>query len=307
MEKMDSQRAGLLKKHRLSDTWVSVLLLLPSLAIIGGVLLYPLIDAFRISFTSLNLIGFKGKLVGFRNYTAIFQSTLYQTVLINTLVISTVAVAIRFIIGMGLALAINRTFKGKTIVRGLLILPWLIPSVVVGILWMWMLDTDIGIVNYFLVASGLVSIKIPWLADTIFSKVAVIIAFVWTGTPFIMVVMLAGLQAIPHEIVESATTDGAGRFAIFRFITLPYLRSLIAISTLLSIVYIFQNFAVIYMLTKGGPGYATEIFSLFVYEMAFNSGRLGRASAIGVTWMILLLAFSIVYVRLIAGREQTLR
>jgi len=288
----------------LSDRWLSILLLVPALAIIGGVLLFPLIEAFRISFTSLNLIGFKGKFVGLKNYLVIFRSAVYQQVLINTLLISVTTVALRFAAGMGLALIINRTFRGRTIVRGLLVLPWLIPSVVVGLLWAWLFDSDIGIVNYVLVVLGVIPANLSWLAENVLAKVAVIIAFTWAGTPFIMMVMLAGLQTIPSEINESAAIDGAGKFSVFRFITLPFLRPLIAINTLLSIVYIFQNFAIIYMLTKGGPGYATEIFSLFVYETAFNSGRLGRASAIGVTWMLLLLGFSIVYVRLIAGKEE---
>ena len=301
---MSDQTFGSLRRSRLSDRWLSILLLVPALAIIGGVLLFPLIEAFRISFTSLNLIGFKGKFVGMKNYLAIFRSAAYQQVLINTLLISVTTVALRFAAGMGLALIINRTFRGRTIVRGLLVLPWLIPSVVVGLLWAWLFDSDIGIINYVLVALGVIPANLSWLAENILAKVSVIIAFTWAGTPFIMMVMLAGLQTIPSEINESAAIDGAGKFSVFRFITLPFLRPLIAINTLLSIVYIFQNFAIIYMLTKGGPGYATEIFSLFVYETAFNSGRLGRASAIGVTWMLLLLGFSIVYVRLIAGKEE---
>ncbi len=301
---MSDQTFGSLRRSRLSDRWLSILLLVPALAIIGGVLLFPLIEAFRISFTSLNLIGFKGKFVGLKNYLAIFRSAAYQQVLINTLLISVTTVALRFAAGMGLALIINRTFRGRTIVRGLLVLPWLIPSVVVGLLWAWLFDSDIGIINYVLVALGVIPANLSWLAENILAKVSVIIAFTWAGTPFIMMVMLAGLQTIPSEINESAAIDGAGKFSVFRFITLPFLRPLIAINTLLSIVYIFQNFAIIYMLTKGGPGYATEIFSLFVYETAFNSGRLGRASAIGVTWMLLLLGFSIVYVRLIAGKEE---
>ena len=301
---MSDQTFGSLRRSRLSDRWLSILLLVPALAIIGGVLLFPLIEAFRISFTSLNLIGFKGKFVGMKNYLAIFRSAAYQQVLINTLLISVTTVALRFAAGMGLALIINRTFRGRTIVRGLLVLPWLIPSVVVGLLWAWLFDSDIGIINYVLVALGVIPANLSWLAENILAKVSVIIAFTWAGTPFIMMVMLAGLQTIPSEINESAAIDGAGKFSVFCFITLPFLRPLIAINTLLSIVYIFQNFAIIYMLTKGGPGYATEIFSLFVYETAFNSGRLGRASAIGVTWMLLLLGFSIVYVRLIAGKEE---
>ena len=301
---MSDQTFGSLRRSRLGDRWLSILLLVPALAIIGGVLLFPLIEAFRISFTSLNLIGFKGKFVGLKNYLVIFRSTAYQQVLINTLLISVTTVALRFAAGMGLALIINRTFRGRTIVRGLLVLPWLIPSVVVGLLWAWLFDSDIGIINYVLVALGVIPANLSWLAENVLAKVAVIIAFTWAGTPFIMMVMLAGLQTIPSEINESAAIDGAGKFSVFRFITLPFLRPLIAINTLLSIVYIFQNFAIIYMLTKGGPGYATEIFSLFVYETAFNSGRLGRASAIGVTWMLLLLGFSIVYVRLIAGKEE---
>jgi len=288
----------------LSDRWLSILLLVPALAIIGGVLLFPLIEAFRISFTSLNLIGFKGKFVGLKNYLMIFLSAVYQQVLINTLLISVTTVALRFAAGKGLALIIIRAFRGRSIVRGVRVLPWLIPSVVVGLLWAWLFDSDIGIVNYVLVVLGVIPANLSWLAETVLAKVAVIIAFTWAGTPFIMMVMLAGLQTIPSEINESAAIDGAGKFSVFRFITLPFLRPLIAINTLLSIVYIFQNFAIIYMLTKGGPGYATEIFSLFVYETAFNSGRLGRASAIGVTWMLLLLGFSIVYVRLIAGKEE---
>lgn len=290
-------KKGKIKNVQLSDNTVKFLFLVPGLIIIIGILLFPLIDAIRVSFTDLSLFGMTGKFVGFKNYISIFRSKTYQIVLFNTLVISGVSVALEFIIGLGLAILLNRKFRASSFIRGLIIIPWLVPFVVVGVLWKWMLDTDIGIVNYLLTSLKLVSTSLPWISNSLLSKISVILAFVWTGTPFIMIVMLAGLQSIPQEIGEAAAIDGAGRLAVFRFITLPYLYSLIAIVILLSTVYIFQNFAVIYMLTGGGPGNATEILSLHVYNTAFHTGQLGKACAIGVTWMLLSLVFSALYVR----------
>jgi ABC-type sugar transport system permease subunit len=176
--------------------------------------------------------------------------------------------------------------------------------VVIGVTWMWMLGTETGVINYLLKAFGLIKQNLPWLADSTLSVVAVNLVFIWSTVPFIMVTILGGLQTIPDEFVEAAIVDGATFSQRLRFITLPLLTPIIAIATILRVIFTMQNFAIIYMVTQGGPGYATETFALYVYETAFNSARLGRAAAIGTTWLFFLLVFVVLYLKLVVREEK---
>lgn len=292
-------------RQLLGDRAFGVALLLPAFAIIVGIILFPLLDAMRLSVTSTNLINIRRQpLVGLRNYQQIFTDPTYWQVVGNTFFITGASVASSVVIGMALALALNGLAAGRGLLRALFIVPWLVPGVVIGVTWNWMLSTETGIVNYLLRTAGLASANLPWLADGTLSMVAVNGVFVWSSVPFIMVTLLAGLQAIPAELVEAAVVDGATFGQRFRLVVLPLLLPIITIATILRVIYTIQNFVIVYMLTQGGPGYATETLALYVYETAFNAARLGKASAIGVTWFCYLLVFVVIYLKLVDRGER---
>lgn len=292
-------------RQLLGDRAFGVALLLPAFAIIAGIILFPLLDAMRLSVTSTNLINIrKQPLVGLRNYQQIFTDPTYWQVVGNTFFITGASVAGSVVIGMALALALNGLTAGRGLLRALFIVPWLVPGVVIGVTWNWMLSTETGIVNYLLRAAGLAAGNLPWLADGTLSMAAVNGVFVWSSVPFIMVTLLAGLQAIPADLVEAAVVDGATFGQRFRLVVLPLLLPIITIATILRVIYTIQNFVIVYMLTQGGPGYATETLALYVYETAFNAARLGKASAIGVTWFCYLLVFVVIYLKLVDRGER---
>lgn len=292
-------------RQLLGERAFGVALLLPAFAIIVGIILFPLLDAMRLSVTATNLINIRRQpLVGLRNYQQLFTDPTYWQVVGNTFFITGASVASSVVIGMALALALNGLTGGRGVLRALFIVPWLVPGVVIGVTWNWMLSTETGIVNYLLRTAGLAAGNLPWLADGTLSMVAVNGVFVWSSVPFIMVTLLAGLQAIPAELVEAAVVDGATFGQRFRLVVLPLLLPIITIATILRVIYTIQNFVIVYMLTQGGPGYATETLALYVYETAFNAARLGKASAIGVTWFCYILVFVVLYLKLVDRGER---
>ena len=292
-------------RQLLGDRAFGIALLIPAFAIIVGIILFPLLDAARLSVTSTNLINIrKQPFIGLRNYQQILTDPTYWQVVGNTFFITGASVAVSVVIGMGLALALNAMVTVRGLLRALFIVPWLVPGVVIGVTWNWMLSTETGVVNYILRALGLASENLPWLADATLSMVAVNGVFVWSSVPFIMVTLLGGLQAIPSELVEAAIVDGATFGQRFRRVVLPLLLPIITIATILRVIYTIQNFVIVYMLTQGGPGFATETLALYVYETAFNSARLGKASAIGVTWFVYSLAFVVLYLKLVDREER---
>lgn len=293
------------RRQLLGDRAFGIVLLVPAFAIIVGIILFPLLDAARLSVTSTNLINIrKQPVVGLRNYQQIFTDPTYWQVVGNTFFITGASVAVSVVIGMALALALNGLVAVRGLLRALFIVPWLVPGVVVGVTWNWMLSTETGVVNYLMRALSITSENLPWLADGTLSMAAVNGVFVWSSVPFIMVTLLGGLQAIPSELVEAAIVDGATFGQRFRMVVLPLLLPIITIATILRVIYTIQNFVIVYMLTQGGPGYATETLALYVYETAFNSARLGKASAIGVTWFFYSLLFVVLYLKLVDREER---
>ena len=292
-------------RQLLGDRAFGIVLLIPAFAIIVGIILFPLLDAARLSITSTNLISIrKQPFIGLRNYQQIFTDPTYWQVVGNTFFITGASVAASVLIGLALALALNAMVTVRGLLRALFIVPWLVPGVVIGVTWNWLLSTETGVVNYIIRALGLASENLPWLADATLSMVAVNGVFVWSSVPFIMVTLLGGLQAIPTELVEAAIVDGATFGQRFRRVVLPLMLPIITIATILRVIYTMQNFVIVYMLTQGGPGFATETLALYVYETAFNSARLGKASAIGVTWFFYSLLFVVIYLKLVDREER---
>ena len=209
-----------------------------------------------------------------------------------------------FVIGFGLALALNTRIRGAKVLRGLMLIPWLVPGVVVSFLWMWIFNANYGVMNALLQSLGLIDEPRPGCAQPGTAMAAVIVAKTWQSFPWMMVMLLAGLQTVPRELHEAAEMDGAGTVRRFFSITVPHLKGIIGLVLLLEFIWNFQHFDIIYVLTGGGPAGSTQTFATAVYETAFKGFDLGMAGALGLLWMVILMALVVVYIRFSEKGEE---
>lgn len=289
--------------RRLSDGQFAVLLLLPGVALLGGVVLYPLVAALVTAFFEQSLVIPGRTFVGLQNIVDVLQGD-FLRLLGQTLVFTVGTTVLPFVVGFALALALNTRIRGAKVLRGLMLIPWLVPGVVVSFLWMWIFNANYGVMNALLEALGVVDAPQAWLAQPGTAMGAVILAKTWQSFPWMMVMLLAGLQTVPGELHEAAEMDGAGTVRRFLAITLPHLKGIVGLVLLLEFIWNFQHFDIIYVLTGGGPAGATQTFATAVYETAFHGFDLGRAGALGLLWMVLLMGLVVVYVRFSEKGEE---
>lgn len=282
--------------RRLGNGAFAAVLLLPGLALLAAIVLYPLIAALVTAFFKQSLVLPGRSFVGLENVSEVLTTDFWR-LFRQTMIFAVGATVGPFVIGFGLALALNTGIRGQRVLRGVLLIPWLVPGVVVSFLWMWIFNGNYGVANGLLEALGIIDAPEAWLASPGTAMVALIIAKTWASFAWIMVMLLAGLQTVPKELHEAGEVDGAGRLRRFQAITVPHLRGLIGIVLLLEFIWNFQHFDIIYVMTGGGPAGTTSTFATAVYETAFRGLDLGKASAIGLLWMVLLLAVVAVYVR----------
>jgi len=213
------------------------------------------------------------------------------------------AVALHLALGLGLALIVNELRAGRTALRIVFLTPWMVAPAVGATIWLWLLEPQFGVVNYLLRAAGLIAAPVAWLGEPGTAFAAVVAVDVWRGVPFVMLLMLAGLQTIPAEQYEAASLDGAGAWARFRFVTWPNLRYLVVVASTLDLINTIRHYDIIGVMTGGGPAGATEVLPVLIYNTAFRGNRLGEAAAIGVALLVIVLALAIFYVR-VARPEQ---
>lgn len=298
-----SQNASARRPRRLSDGMFALLLTAPGLALLAAVVVYPLVTALITAFYKQSLVVPGREFVGFDNIVDVLTGDFFR-LLGQTLVFTLGTTVAPFIIGFALALALNTRIRGAKVLRGLMLIPWLIPGVVVSFLWMWIFNANYGVVNAALEAVGLIDEPQAWLANPTSAMVAVIVAKTWQSFPWMMVMLLAGLQTVPPELHEAAEIDGAGTVRRFFSITVPQMRGIIGLVLLLEFIWNFQHFDIIYVLTGGGPAGSTQTFATAVYSTAFDGFDLGRAGALGLLWMVLLMGLVVVYVRLSEKGEK---
>ena len=243
--------------------------------------------------------------VGLTNYVDVFSDSQFWTTALNTVVMTVGTVLIAMVIGVGLALLLDRKFLGRGVVRTLLITPFLVMPVASALVWKTvMLDATFGIVNFLLRPFGIG--HFDWLSK--FPLGSVMIDLIWQWTPFMMLLVLAGLQGQPKDILEAASTDGARPLAIFRELTLPHLRRYIELGIVLGAIYIVNEFDAIYMMTQGGPGISSANLPFYIYQRAFLGFQVGQAAAMGVIVVIMTIVIATFALRLIfktfSGTEQ---
>jgi len=277
------------------------ILVVPGLALLIAVVAYPLITALVTAFFKQSLVVPGREFVGFQNIIDILQGDFFK-LLGQTMVFTLGTTIAPFVIGFALALALNTRIRGAKVLRGLMLIPWLVPGVVVSFLWMWIFNANYGVANAILGVFGIDAQA--WLAQPQTAMFAVIVAKTWQSFPWIMVMLLAGLQTVPQELHEAAEMDGAGTIRRFFSITVPQLKGIIGLVLLLEFIWNFQHFDIIYVLTGGGPAGSTQTFATAVYETAFRGFDLGHAGALGLLWLVLLMALVVVYVRFSEKGEQ---
>lgn len=238
----------------------------------------------------------------FANYIRLQQDKQFWESLRVTLIFVAGSVSLHLALGLGVALALNIDVPGKWLFRIVAILPWTVPDVITGIVWRYMYDPTAGIINYFLDRIGVPNPYIEWLGRPHLALPSVIIADVWRGYPFVMLILLAGLQAIPQELYEAARVDGATAWQEFRHITIPGLSRMFMIALALDTIWQFRRFGLVYNMTQGGPGNATEILPLAIYNQYFKFFNFEYASAMAVVLAVIMLIISIPYIRLVARR-----
>jgi multiple sugar transport system permease protein len=259
--------------------------------------LYRNIDLSLRDYTLRSFIDGTAEFVGFDNYVKVIQSTTFLPALTNTAVFTFVSIAFQFAIGLALAVFFFRRFPLAATLRALFLVPWLLPLLVSASVWAWMLNSESGIVNAALGAVGIDQVN--WLTSPQWAMVSVLIANIWIGIPFNLVILYSGLQNIPEEIYEAASLDGASGWQRFWRITFPLLRPVSAITLLLGFVYTLKVFDIIWIMTRGGPGDSSATFAIWSYRLGFGSGSPDLSPAAAVSNLLILVAFvfGLVYIR----------
>jgi multiple sugar transport system permease protein len=285
---------------RRSTQWAAWGFLAPVVVYLGLCYAYPLyrnIDLSIRSYTVTSFVSGNAPFAGFANYASIFSSSTFAPALINTTIFVFVSIAFQFAIGLALAVFFHRNFRLSGVLRALFLVPWLLPLLVSASTWSWMLNSDSGIVNAFLEAVGIG--QIDWLTSPTWSLVAVLIANIWIGIPFNLVIMYSGLQSIPADVFEAASIDGASGWQRFWRITFPLLRPVSAITLLLGFVYTLKVFDIIWIMTKGGPATSSTTLAIWSYQLSFASllPDFSSAAAVGNVLIIIAVIFALIYIR----------
>ena len=276
----------------------ATLLIIPSMVVMAAIILYPLLNAVWLSLFNYQLT--KPNQQGFaflQNYQRLIGDNMFWDAFRITAQFTALTVAISLVLGMIMALAVDQLPKRLIGIRGIFMVPWVIPGIVVGYLFMYMFDVQVGIVNLILVQLNIIQESLPWLVRGDLAMAAIVIAHVWNQAPFYMLMLTAGMKAIPEDVKEAAYAEGAGRWQEFWNITIPHLQGIILITSLLMVIRNFNNFPIIFTMTGGGPVYSTTTSVIYIYKLAFEQYNIGYASAVGTIWVIVLMIFSVFYIR----------
>jgi ABC-type sugar transport system permease subunit len=280
--------------------------MLPLILGLGVFLIWPIAEAVRLSFVRYNPLRPDSQpFVGLDNYVFVLQDPLFWESFSQALIWTGWSTVLQALIGVGLAMLLHQPLKGMNAFRGLLLFPYIVPTVVIALNWRWLFNSEIGIVNHLLMSAGIIDDRIAWLSTPTMAMASAILLNVWKYTPFVVIVVLARLQTIPTELYDAAKVDGAGPFRRFRDITLPQLAEVLAVVIVFRTIWTFNKFEEIYLLTRGGPGTSTYNLALYAFDQSIANLRMGVGAAAGVIMLLLLLLGSILYIRVSGfGRED---
>jgi multiple sugar transport system permease protein len=270
-------------------------LVLPCILVLCTMMFYPIFQTVVFSFSKLSFPSFSSSYIGLDNFVKVFSKPEISKVLTNTLVWIVCGIASRFILGFWAAIIFNIKVKGSMFFRVLCLLPWTVPSIAAANLWRWLLKADGGLFNEFLQSAGLGQFTNNWIGDPHTALYAVLVAYAWQGYPFVMLMLLAGMQSIPKELYEAGKIDGAHSVQLFRYITIPGLMPIILVVLLLELINGLNTSDMIMVLTGGGPAGATETIGLFIYRIGFINFDFGGASAISLALLLFVIMFFVCY------------
>jgi len=312
------EKAPVMKKQRyrgrgLNGPLLFWILLTPSFVLFITIIFYPLFNTFLLSFQSLNLADpLSNTWVGFKNYLVVLSNPTYDFwgSVGFSLLFSVSVTVLSFVIGFLFAIILNQRLRFQLFWRGLALVPWVIPYVVVAYLFFYMFNSQYGIINHLLNAISLFGWQpfpkpFAWFGgDGNLAIVAAIFATTWNKFPFFTLMLLAGLQTVQQDLLDAATVDGAGILRRFWHVTLPQLRGIIVVVTTLQLIWSLNEFTIIFSMTQGGPGNATNNIIINIYRTGFMNQNISIAATIGVIWLVMLLLFTNFYVRIMEGKTQ---
>jgi multiple sugar transport system permease protein len=262
----------------------SWLMMAPPILFIAAFVGYPFFYGIYLSLED-RPVAHVGTFVGLKNFIKEAHDPVFWQVVFNTFVYTGVATVLKMIGGLCLALAMDQHFKFKNIIRALLLLPFIVPTVLSTVAWMWILDPAFSVFNWFLIALGWPKPGPSWLGNSVLAMASIIVINTWRGLPFYGITLLAGLQTVPTELYEAATIDGATGWQRFRYVTLPLLQPIIMIVTLFSVIFTFADFQLVYVLTHGGPQNATSLFATYAFDIGMGGGQLGLGAAVALAML----------------------
>ena len=281
----------------LSDRLLAVLFILPAIILVGVLMYYPMARAFSESLYETSFLSPNPRFIGLDNYQDMLTDKGFWQVVRNSLVWTIFVVLFQNVIGMAVAVLLNQNLPSKGLTRAIVLLPWVLPGIVAAILWRFMYDPQLGLINSLLISLGLANNGIPWLAQPSTAMLAIVIAAIWKGFPFSTVVYLAALQGVDQEQMEAAEIDGAGAWQRFMYVVIPAVSHIIFLNLLLTTLFTFNYFDMIWVTTKGGPLNSTHIFPTIIFQLGFGEFQFGRAAAYGVVAVLMLAIFAFLYIR----------
>ncbi len=291
--------------------WADYLYVLPALIVMLAVIGYPIYYTVYLGFFSTPpSLAMEDKIwVGLDNYSRILKSESFRDVTKNTFVWTFFSTAIAFVMGFGAALVVQREFIGRGLIRGILLIPYVISAVAASYIWRWLYHSDSGLISGLLMDLGLIDHRIVFLDDIDRVLPSLIVANVWKEFPFVMIMILAGLQTVPDQLHRAAMVDGAGPFSRFIHVTVPHLKGVIVITTLLLVVTNLNSFTMVWIMTGGGPAGASDFWITQIYQLAFGRTRFGLASAYSVILFVVMMVLGFFYVKALtrsSGKRRAL-
>ena len=299
---MESTDAPYSRRRRLGpEDLLGYLLMIPSVVWILGIILYPLVFNFWVSFHRMSMVEAQAPYVGFANYASVLMNPEFWTSLRLTCVWTFGSLVVIVPTGLAIALLLNRDFCGARVVRTWVLLPWMFPVIVITLMWRWILDPVVGVLNFFLVQTGLLAAPISFLSASK-AMTTVILVNAWRWIPFMTVMVLAALQTVPAEILEASRVDGAGAWSRFRWITFPHISPVLSVTTFMLTMWLFNMFPPVWLMTQGGPGGATLILPVKIYIEGFQLFRMSDGATLSVVLLLFLAAIMGLYFRLSGER-----
>ena len=279
-----------------------IMLILPALLVMGLFTVYPMFEGLRIAFTNSNLLKERWSYIGFQNFIRLLSDDVFWISLYHSVLLTTVVVFLQFVLGLILALAMNQKLPGMSLFKSVIMASWVIPVAATIILFKFMAQPDIGLINIVIRALGFENLNRYWLGDPDAALPFIMLLHLWRNVPFYGVAFLAAMQTIPKTLYEAADIDGANAWNKFRYITLPGIRSMAIVMVTIHVLWTFNNFDFVYLATGGGPVNATDVLPVYVYRQCWSSYTVGYGASIGTVMLLLLMLYFIAFIK-ISERE----